>query len=34
VTLLAIAVILSPVSAALFTAAVRKGRKEGTLVQY
>jgi ABC-2 type transport system permease protein len=33
-TLLAIAVILSPVSAALFTAAVRKGRKEGTLVQY
>src|ERR1700678_2661685 len=33
-TLLAIAIILSPVSAALFTAAVRKGRREGTLVQY
>jgi ABC-2 type transport system permease protein len=33
-TLLAMAVILLPASAALFTAAVRKGRKEGTLMQY
>ena len=32
--LLVMAVILLPVSAALFTAAVRKGRKEGTLTQY
>ncbi len=33
-TLLAMAVVLLPASAALFTAAVRKGRKEGTLMQY
>jgi ABC-2 type transport system permease protein len=33
-TLLGMAVILLPASAALFTAAVRKGRKEGTLMQY
>ncbi len=33
-TLLAISVILLPASAALFSAAVRKGRKEGTLMQY
>ncbi len=33
-TLVAIAIILLPASAALFTAAVRKGRKEGTLTQY
>jgi ABC-2 type transport system permease protein len=34
VTLVAIAVILLPVSLALFVAAVRNGRKEGTLMQY
>jgi ABC-2 type transport system permease protein len=34
VTLLAIAVILLPASIALFVAAVRNGRKEGTLMQY
>jgi ABC-2 type transport system permease protein len=33
-TLLVMATILLPASALLFTAAVRKGRKEGTLVQY
>ncbi len=33
-TLLAIATILLPASVALFAAAVRKGRKEGTLMQY
>lgn len=33
-TLLVMAMILLPTSALLFTAAVRKGRKEGTLVQY
>jgi ABC-2 type transport system permease protein len=33
-TLLVMSVILLPVSAALFTAAVRNGRKEGTLMQY
>jgi ABC-2 type transport system permease protein len=32
--LVAIAMILFPVSIALFAAAVRKGRKEGTLMQY
>jgi ABC-2 type transport system permease protein len=34
VTLTAIAVILLPASIALFVAAVRNGRKEGTLMQY
>lgn len=33
-TLVGIAVILLPVSLGLFTAAVRKGRREGTLMQY
>ncbi len=33
-TLLAVAVILLPTTLALFAAAVRKGRKEGTLMQY
>ncbi|HEX4310706.1 MAG TPA: ABC transporter permease [Acidobacteriaceae bacterium] len=33
-TLLAMAVVLLPASAFLFTAAVRKGRREGTLMQY
>jgi ABC-2 type transport system permease protein len=33
-TLVVMAAILLPASAALFTAAVRKGRKEGTLTQY
>lgn len=33
-TLLCISAILLPLSAALFTAAVRKGRREGTLMQY
>jgi ABC-2 type transport system permease protein len=33
-TLIAIAAILLPASVALFAAAVRKGRKEGTLMQY
>lgn len=33
-TLLLMSVILLPASAALFTAAVRKGRREGTLMQY
>jgi ABC-2 type transport system permease protein len=34
VTLLVMTVILLPASAFLFTAAVRRGRKEGTLMQY
>ena len=33
-TLLVMAVVLLPASALLFTAAVRKGRREGTLMQY
>jgi ABC-2 type transport system permease protein len=33
-TLLGMGIILLPASAALFAAAVRKGRKEGTLMQY
>jgi ABC-2 type transport system permease protein len=33
-TLIVMALILLPLSAALFTSAVRKGRKEGTLTQY
>lgn len=33
-TLVVIAAILLPISVALFSAAVRKGRKEGTLMQY
>jgi ABC-2 type transport system permease protein len=33
-TLLAMAMVLLPASALLFTAAVRKGRREGTLAQY
>jgi ABC-2 type transport system permease protein len=34
VTLAVIAVILLPASAAIFAAAVRRGRREGTLTQY
>ncbi len=33
-TLLGMAVILLPASAAVFTATVRRGRREGTLTQY
>jgi ABC-2 type transport system permease protein len=34
ITLTVMALILLPTSAAIFAAAVRKGRKEGTLMQY
>jgi ABC-2 type transport system permease protein len=34
VTLAVIAAVLLPASATIFTAAVRKGKKEGTLTQY
>jgi ABC-2 type transport system permease protein len=34
VTLLGIVAIFLPISLGLFTAAVRKGRREGTLTQY
>jgi hypothetical protein len=34
VTLAVIAAILLPASATIFAAAVRKGRREGTLTQY
>jgi ABC-2 type transport system permease protein len=33
-TLLAMAAVLFPISLGLFVAAIRKGRREGTLIQY